>query len=309
MKIIAKILLYLLIAIILIFPIAGVISKDSIKIPDDFEGKYIDISGIKVRYKQIGTGQDIFLIHGVPGSLEDWDPVIGDLSSKFRITIYDRPGHGYSSAKNIEYNLSHNADIALEIIKKLNLKNVVVVGHSYGGSVIMALAVRNPHQIKTFISVAGATNLVEGIEPIFSIIRIPIIGRGFAAVASSFIGPDMIKDGVKEAFHPNEHIIPDVYIDSRVKIWLQTKVLVTTAREELNLNSDLEKIIPNYGSISKRFYILHGENDLLVPKKDSEILHNLIKDSKLLMLSNTGHQVQYERPEILIKTIEEAAGN
>jgi pimeloyl-ACP methyl ester carboxylesterase len=307
MKKVLKILLYLFFTIILIFSILGVISKDTIKIPGDFEGKYIEISGVKIRYKQIGKGQDILLIHGVPGSIEDWEPVINSLSSNCRVTVYDRPGHGYSSAQNIGYNLEHNAHIALGLINELNLENVIVVGHSYGGSVIMALAVRNPHQIKAFIPVAGATYLIEDIEPIFSLIRIPIIGRGFAAVVSSFIGPAMIKDGLNQSFHPNEQIIPEGFIDTRVKIWLQTKVLVSTAREELNLNSDLEKIIPDYGNISKKFLIIHGDNDLFVPKGDSLKLHKIIKNSKLLILSNTGHQVQYARPDILIRTINEVA--
>lgn len=309
MKKIVKILLYLFAAIMLIFSIVGITSRDMINIPTNFEGKYIEISGIKVRYNQIGKGPDILLIHGVPGSIEDWEPIISSLSSNYRITVYDRPGHGYSSAEKIGYNLEHNANIALGIINKLHLKNVIVVGHSYGGSVIMALAVRNPHQVKAFIPIAGATYPVENIEPIYSLIRIPIIGRGFAAMASSFIGPAMIKDGLREAFHPNEDIIPEGFIDTRVKIWLQTKVLVSTAREELNLNSDLEKIIPDYGNISKRFFIIHGDYDLWVPKGDSTKLHKIIRNSKLLILSNTGHQVQYERPGILIKTINEVASN
>jgi pimeloyl-ACP methyl ester carboxylesterase len=94
-----------------------------------------------------------------------------------------------------------------------------------------------------------------------------------------------------------------------VKIWLQTKVLVSTAREELNLNSDLEKIIPDYGNISKRFFIIHGDDDLWVPKSDSLKLHKIIRNSKLLILDNTGHQVQYARPGVLIRTINEVASN
>jgi pimeloyl-ACP methyl ester carboxylesterase len=309
MKKIVKILLYLFAAIMLIFSIAGIVSRDMTKIPEDFEGKYLEISGIKIRYFQLGKGQDILFIHGVPGSLEDWEPIISSLSSNYRVTVYDRPGHGYSSAERIGYNLKHNANIALGLINELHLENVIVVGHSYGGSVIMALAVRNPHQIKAFIPIAGATYPIENIEPIYSLIRIPIIGRGFAAVASSFIGPAMIKDGLREAFRPNEDIIPEGFIDTRVKIWLQTKVLVSTAREELNLNSDLEKIIPDYGNISKRFFIIHGDYDLWVPKGDSTKLHKIIRNSKLLILSNTGHQVQYERSGILIKTINEVASN
>ena len=293
----------------LIFSITGITSRVMTKIPEDFEGKYIKISGMKIRYNQLGKGQDILFIHGQPGSLEDWEPLISSLSSNYRVTVYDRPGHGYSSAEKIEYNLQHNANIALGIINELHLESVIVVGHSYGGSIIMALAVRNPHQIKAFIPIAGATYPKENIEAIYSLIRIPIIGRGFAAVASSFIGPAMIKDGLNEAFHPNEAIIPEDFIDTRLKIWLQTKVIVSTAREELNLNSDLEKIIPDYGNISKGFFIIHGDNDLLVPKGDSLKLNKIIRNSKLLILSNTGHQVQYARPDILIRTINEVASN
>ena len=309
MKKIVKILLYLFAAIILIFSIAGIASRDMIRIPEDSEGQYIEISGIKIRYHQLGKGQDILFIHGVPGSLEDWESIIGSLSSDYRVTVYDRPGHGYSSAEKTGQNLEHNANIVLGLIHKLQLENVIVVGHSYGGSIIMALAVRNPDQIKAFIPIAGATYPIGNIEPIYSLIGIPIIGRGFAAVASSFIGPAMIKDGLKEAFNPNEDLIPEGYIDSRVAIWLQTKVLVTTAREELNLNSDLEKIIPDYGKILKKFFIIHGENDLWVPKGDSLKLHKIIRNSKLILLSETGHQVQYERPDILIRAINEVASN
>ncbi len=309
MKKIVQILLYLFAAMMLIFFIVGITSRDMTKIPKDFEGKYIEISGIKVRYNQIGKGQDILFIHGVPGSIEDWEPIISSLSSNYRVTVYDRPGHGYSSAEKIGYNLEHNANIALGLIHALHLENVIVVGHSYGGSVIMALAVRNPHQIKAFIPIAGATYPIENIEPIYSFIRIPIIGRGFAAVASSFIGPPMIKDGLNEAFYPNEDIIPEGYIETREKIWLQTKVLVSTAREELNLNSGLKKIIPDYENISKKFFIIHGDSDLFVPKGDSLKLHKIIKNSKLLILEKTGHQVQYERPDILIETINEVASN
>ena len=63
------------------------------------------------------------------------------------------------------------------------------------------------------------------------------------------------------------------------------------------------------GNISKKFFIIHGDNDLFVPKDDSLKLHKTIKNSELLMLSNTGHQVQYARPDIIIRTIKKAAGS
>jgi len=280
---------------------------DKAKIPAEFEGKHIEISGVTIRYHQMGEGRDILLIHGVPGSLEDWETVSHRLSSNYRVTVYDRPGHGYSGAEKIGYNLEHNADIARGLVDALDLKNVIVVGHSYGGSVIMALAVNNPRPIKAFVTVGGATYLSEHTEPVFRLIRMPVVGRGLAAIASSFFGPAMIKDGIRRAFSPNDDAIPDGFVDTRLKIWLQTRVLVSTAREELNLNSDLEKILPDYKNISKPFFIMHGDSDLLVPKDHSLRLNKSIRNSNLSILDNTGHQVQYARADILVKTISEAA--
>ena len=57
MKRIIKILLYLFAAIMLIFFIVGITSRDKTKIPEGFEGKYIEISGIKIRYNQLGKGR------------------------------------------------------------------------------------------------------------------------------------------------------------------------------------------------------------------------------------------------------------
>ena len=285
------------------------LSVNTIQIPGNLKGETIEISGVKIRYLQIGEGQNIFLIHGSPGSIEDWESIIGTLASDYRVTAYDRPGHGFSSAEKIGYNLEHNAHIAFGLIKKLDLKNVIVVGHSYGGSVIMALAVKNLHQVEAFITIGGATYPSRHINPILYIIKIPVLGSRFVALATRFIGPQMIKKGIIQAFKPNENIIPVNYLNSRLKIWLQAKVLVSMAREELNLNSDLEKIIPGYWNISKKFFIIHGDNDLLVPKDDSLKLHKIIKNSKLLILSNTGHQVQYARPDIITRAINEVASN
>jgi pimeloyl-ACP methyl ester carboxylesterase len=62
-----------------------VIFIELIRISVVFTGRgcsqYIEISGIKIRYNQIGKGQDILFIHGVPGSIEDWESVISSLSS------------------------------------------------------------------------------------------------------------------------------------------------------------------------------------------------------------------------------------
>jgi pimeloyl-ACP methyl ester carboxylesterase len=304
MKKVIRFMLYLCALLVFILIIAGVSSRDAIVIPGDFEGAYVTINDVKIRFRQIGTGPDLLFIHGVPGSIEDWESLVPMLSSRYRLTLYDRPGHGFSSAENITYNLEHNAQIAFGLIDKLKLRDVIVVGHSYGGSIVMAMAVQKILRVKGFIAVGGASYEVRHIDPLFRIIRLPLIGRGFATIASAIVGAGMVAEGIEQAFHPNLKAIPAGYSEKRETIWLQTKVICTIAREELNLNHDLQRIIPRYRDIQKSFIIIHGSDDLLVPSDDSRRLHSDLLHSRLIMLENTGHQVQYAQPGAIVKAID-----
>ncbi len=307
MKRTVQIILIVCVVVLGIIVIAG-LGSDAIEIPEGFAGEYITVDGVKIRYVQKGRGPDLLCIHGLPGSLEDWETVIEPLSARYRVTVYDRPGHGFSGTEKIGYNLDHNARTALGLIDALGLKDVIVVGHSYGGSIVMALAVRNPSNIRGFITLGGASYEVAHIDPLFRIISLPLIGRGLAALASSTVGDGMIQEGVTAAFRPNEDALPPDYMETRKRIFLQTKVICTLAREEIHLNPDLRGIIPKYGEIGNPFIIIHGAADLLVPAADSRKLDSMLSRSKLIILEGVGHQVQFVRPEILIRAIDEMRG-
>lgn len=303
MKKVTRIVLAVCALVLFILIVAG-ISRDVIEIPQGFGGVYVTIRDVKIRYKQVGRGPDLLFIHGLPGSIEDWEPLIDDLSSRYRMTLYDRPGHGFS-ASHIDYTLGHNAEIALGLIDELELKDVIIVGHSYGGSILMAIAVQESPKVKGFIAVGGASYEVEHIDPLYRIISLPLIGRGFAVIASAAVGSGMLAEGIEQAFHPNLNAIPAGYSEKRHAIWLQTKVISSIAKEELNLNPDLRRLIPRYRDIQKRFIMIHGADDRLVPADDSRRLHSDIRNSRLVILEGIGHQVQFAQPDAIVEAIDE----
>src|SRR4030095_3740654 len=117
---------------------SGFYYKPEETIPEGFPGHYVEANGLKLRVLQMGQGPDVLLIHGTPGSLEDFAPLMEILSFNHRVTAYDRPGHGFSAGMNFPYTLQHNAKTARALIQVLGLKDVVVVGHSYGGNTALA---------------------------------------------------------------------------------------------------------------------------------------------------------------------------
>ncbi|HPH55486.1 MAG TPA: alpha/beta hydrolase [Smithellaceae bacterium] len=273
---------------------------------DDSKIQFIDVLNQRIRIYETGCGQTVLLIHGLPGCIEDWEPIMPELSKRFHIIAYDRPGHGFSSANNLKYNLDQNADIAFAIIHKLCLNNPVIVGHSYGGSITLAMAVRDISSIKAFVSVSPIISTKRKPDLIFKILKIPLMGSAVRFFIKLF-GRNMVKKGMDIAFDPNQKDMPQEFIDKRCMIISQPNNVVTTAREEMAICPDLSGITNHYCKIKKPLFIVHGSNDRVVPVGDVISLQEKVPGSRLILLKETGHMVQYAKPTELIKVIEEAA--
>ena len=86
----------------------GALYQPNTQIPTGFLGQHVTVNGLPLRVYQLGKGQDVLMIHGSPGSVEDWSPMFGALSTRLRLTAYDRPGHGFSGDSGA-YSPSANA--------------------------------------------------------------------------------------------------------------------------------------------------------------------------------------------------------
>ena len=87
---------------------------------------------------------DILLIHGtLLGRLKTGMKFIDTLAQNYRVTAFDRLGHGYSSSNEYTYHLKENAILVENLVKQLNLKSPLIVGHSYGGSIAAFMAVNS----------------------------------------------------------------------------------------------------------------------------------------------------------------------
>ena len=81
-----------------------------------------------------GTGEPIFFHHGWPLSADDWDAqMMFFLGKGYRVIAHDRRGHGRSTQTATGHDMDTYADDAYEVVKKLDLKNAVHIGHSTGG--------------------------------------------------------------------------------------------------------------------------------------------------------------------------------
>lgn len=310
MKKISAAVICIFVAISAVLFVAASLNKDIVGIPEGMSGRYMDVLGVKIRVEQVGSGQDVLFIHGLPGCIEDWEVVKDSLiasGKNYRMTFYDRPGHGYSGYENIGYNIDHNTDVALNLIEQLNLKDVIVVGHSYGGAIALSMATRRPGRVKAYIALSAASHHFDKADFVYRMAKWPVVGKGLTAAGAGLIGPTILKNDVRRAYYPNIDTMPDDFISSRKEIWLTPKVSTTIAYEKINMSADQKKMQQNYGNIDQPLFIMHGKDDRIVDVEESQKLHQAIKHSKLHIVIHTGHQIQYARDKAIVLWIERAA--
>lgn len=118
--------------------------------------------GTEIYYKDWGTGQPIVFHHGWPLSGDDWDAqMMFFLNQGFRVIAHDRRGHGRSSQTADGHNMdTYAADVA-ELVKALDLKNAIHVGHSTGGGeVIRYVAKHGAGRVAKAVLVSAVTPIM-----------------------------------------------------------------------------------------------------------------------------------------------------
>jgi pimeloyl-ACP methyl ester carboxylesterase len=104
-----------------------------------------------ISYTDQGKGTAVVLLHGFLENKKMWAAFIPEWSKKFRIITIDLLGHGETECMGYVHSMENNADVVHEVISKLRLRKVILVGHSMGGYVALAFAELYPEMVKGLV--------------------------------------------------------------------------------------------------------------------------------------------------------------
>ncbi|GAB3224642.1 alpha/beta fold hydrolase [Mycolicibacterium hippocampi] len=100
--------------------------------------------GVEIFYKDWGSGQPIVFSHGWPLSSDDWDAqLMFFLDKGYRVVAHDRRGHGRSTQVADGHDMDHYADDLAAVVRHLELRDAVHVGHSTGGGEVVRFLARH----------------------------------------------------------------------------------------------------------------------------------------------------------------------
>lgn len=137
-------------------------------------------------YLDSGVGPVVVLIHGLMGTLHDWDPQIAALSADFRVIALDLPGHGASDKLPGDYSLSAHAATIRDLLVALDIESATVVGHSFGGGVAMQMLYLFPTMVDGICLIASG-GLGQEVSPVLRAAALPGSGVAIPLVASAAV--------------------------------------------------------------------------------------------------------------------------
>lgn len=254
------------------------------------------------------TGETILFVHGLMSYIPAWAKVIPELSKTFRCIAIDLPGYGKSSGGVNPGTVSFYVDILVKFVKKLNLGKVNLAGHSMGGQIAIAMALKHPELIKKLILLAPA-----GFET-FSFFENVMIKK----YASPKMFQDASEEQIRKSWAGNFFRMPEE-VAEMLKDSLEMKKWGGFGDYcEVVYNSVLgllkEPVFSSLKKLNCRTLIFFGKDDAQIPNRyihknttPEEIAKkgaSEIRNAKLVLIEQCGHFVQYEKPDVVIREMQ-----
>lgn len=258
-------------------------------------------NAISVAYMDEGSGdQTLVFIHGLGSYAPAWKKNIDGLKNEFRCIAIDLPGYGHSSKGDYAGDMRYYADIVAQFVRKLDLKNVTLVGHSMGGQIAVTTGLSYPELMNQLILVspAGYETFTNGQRQWFreiltpDAVRLTTVTQIRENFATNFFrfpkdAEFMIQDRIAMRSADDFRWYCDI-IPKNVSGMVNDPVydlLPKLTMPVLSLFGEYDNLIPN------RF--LNGGSTVEVAKKGS----SQIPQSVLIMIEKAGHFVQFEKSE------------
>lgn len=140
------------------------------------DGEFLDVPGARLHYVDRGPrdAPAIVMVHGLLGQLRHFAyALLEPLAKDHRVILVDRPGWGYSTLTGKRPGIAAQAAMIAALLDRLGVEAPVLVGHSMGGAVSLALALDRPERVRGLALVAPYTQPVDEVPPAFAGLAVP----------------------------------------------------------------------------------------------------------------------------------------
>lgn len=247
-----------------------------------------DYHGLKINYSVFGEGRPLLLLHGWMASIQAMAPIYQFFQKSRKVIVLDFPGQGGASDSLKEvWGVPEYAEMVHSFMQELQIEGADVIGHSFGGRVIIYLASKYPDLFDKIVLTDSA-----GVKPKMTVSK-------FCKIYSYKFAKNVFKIFLpKEKFETKMAKLREKRGSSDYGA-LNSEVMRETFKRVINLD-----LTPNLKKISRPTLLMWGANDTDTPLYMAKIMEKNIKDSGLVVLENAGHFSYLDQSVQYLKIVE-----
>jgi pimeloyl-ACP methyl ester carboxylesterase len=270
-------------------------------------GTFLDLEGSRIHHVDVGPAAvlsperspAVVMIHGLGGTMRSFTYALrDDLKEQFRVVALDRPGSGYSTRPDDRAGVTHQADQIASFIARKNLRRPLVVGHSFGGAIALALALDYPGSVGALALIAPLTHPQSTIPEPFRFVAIhsPMLRWLAAWTLAAPLGIIRRNEMLEAIFGPDP-VPEDFGTRGGGLLGFRPVSFYSMSTDLVALGEELTNLSKRYGRLEVPVGILFGSADrILDPRLHGFPMADKVDGLHLEVIEGGGHMSPITAP-------------
>jgi pimeloyl-ACP methyl ester carboxylesterase len=273
-------------------------------------GQFLEVNGVRLHYVERGSGAPLVLLHGNGSMIQDFESSgLIDLAAKnYRVIVFDRPGFGHSDRpRNVVWTPAAQAELINSALHRLGVSHAIVLGHSWGASVAVALALKYPTLVQGLVLASGYYYPTLRPDVVaLSAPAVPLVGDILGHTLSPIVSRVMWPLLMAKIFGPRS--VPKKFEGFPKEMALRPSQIRASAAESALMIPDAFHYRDEYTNLKMPVVIVAGDEDRLVDiDAQSTRLHRDVPQSRFHRVPGTGHMIHQTATGVVMSAINEAA--
>ena len=274
-------------------------------------GRFLEVNGVRLHYVERGAGDPVVLLHGNGSMIQDFESsgLIDLVAKDYRVIVFDRPGFGHSDRpRSVVWTPEAQAELIKLALTQLGVSNAIVLGHSWGASVAVAMALKYPGLVRELVLASGyyyptlRPDVVAMAAP-----SLPFVGDILSHTLSPLLSRATWPLMMAKIFGPRS--VPKKFEAFPKEMALRPSQIRASAAESALMIPDAFMLRNQYADLKMPVVIIAGEQDKLIDiDTQSARLHSDVTQSRFHRVAANGHMIQQTATDQVMSAIKEVAG-
>lgn len=260
----------------------------------------VTLHGQALSFVDSGTGPVVLFVHGLLGSHRNWAHLIDRIDDSHRVIVPDLFGHGTSAKPMGDYSLGAHAATLRDLLDRLGVDKVTIVGHSLGGGISMEFCYLFPERVERLVLVSTG-GLGREVNPVLRSATLPgaewvlpVIASHWVRERGEFIGRMLHKVGwrpgadVTEAWRGFTSLSD---AEGRRAFLATTRAVIDPGGQTVDAGEFLAE------TIDIPTLVVWGGRDRMIPVEHAEQARAYIPDCRVEIFEKSGHFPHLDEPD------------